>query len=63
MENACVVMSESKRQFSHKVATRKCGTELSAEVTAELAEYRSRKGFFGKIFVLKSASVTDATVW
>jgi hypothetical protein len=32
-------------------------------VIAELAEYHSKKGFFGKAFVLKSASVTEAAVW
>ena len=52
-----------KTEFIHKAATRKCGTKHSAEVTAEHAEYRNRKGFFGKVLVLKSASVTDATVW
>jgi len=50
MENACAVMSEFKRQYIHKVATRKCGTEHSAEVTAELVEYRNRKGFLRKGF-------------
>jgi hypothetical protein len=30
---------------------------------AELADYRSKEGFFGKAFVLKSASLTDTAVW
>ena len=48
---------KKKTEFIEKVATRKSGSERSAEVVAELAEYRSREGFFGKAFVLKSATV------
>jgi hypothetical protein len=50
-------------EFIDKLATGKFGTEHSAEVIAELVEYRSKEGFFGKAFVLKSASVTEAAVW
>jgi hypothetical protein len=51
-------------EFIDKVATRKFGTEHSAEVIAELAEYRSKEVFFfGKALVLKSASVNEAAVW
>jgi hypothetical protein len=61
----CLLIDEriQKTEFIHKAATRKIGTEHSAEVMAELAEYRNRKGFFGKVFVLNSPSVTDSTVW
>jgi len=51
-----------KTKFIDKVATRKFGTEHSAEVIAKLAEHRSKEGLFRKAFLLKSASVIDVTL-
>jgi hypothetical protein len=63
VENAFLLMSEFKRQNSSIKQPEESLVEHSAEVIAELAEYHNRKGFFGKVFVLHSPSVTDATVW
>jgi hypothetical protein len=51
-----------KVEFNDKIATKKFGTEHSAEMIIELTEYRSKEGFFGRAFVLKSAYVPDAAV-
>jgi hypothetical protein len=61
----CLSKSEQIQgaEFIDKVVTRKSGTERSAEVIAELAEYRSKEGFLGQAFVLKSVSATEAAVW
>jgi len=39
-----------KTKFIDNVATRKFGTEHSAEMIAKLAEYCSKEGFLEKLF-------------
>jgi hypothetical protein len=47
----CLTRNErikKKKNFIDKIASRKFGTVHSADVITELAEYRSKKGFFRK---------------
>jgi hypothetical protein len=46
MGNISVEISELKKDFSDKIASRKFDTVLSADVITERAGYRNKTGFF-----------------